>query len=83
MNWDLPLLLGIPLILEPISQRMKFFKIICLLISNTFSVPKNQDEFELPYLYWIPGLHGGPYKDELLITVGALLGLYLCCLLCC
>jgi hypothetical protein len=30
MNWDLPLLLGIPLILEPILHRMKFFKIIFL-----------------------------------------------------
>jgi hypothetical protein len=30
MNWDLPLLLGIPLIIETTSQKMTFLKIIFL-----------------------------------------------------
>ena len=28
-----------------------------LSVLNTFNIPKNQDQFELPYLYWIPKLH--------------------------
>jgi hypothetical protein len=56
---DLHLLLGIPLILEPILQRMKFFKIF---IFKYFR--QNQDQFDLPYLYWIPKLHKNPYKQR-------------------
>ena len=33
-----------------------------LTVLNTFNIPKNQDQFELPYLYWIPKLHKNPYK---------------------
>jgi hypothetical protein len=25
-----------------------------LSVLNTFNIPKNQDQFDLPYLYWIP-----------------------------
>jgi hypothetical protein len=28
-----------------------------LFVLNTFNIPKNQDQFDLPYLYWIPKLH--------------------------
>jgi hypothetical protein len=42
---------------------MKFFKIIFLFL-NTFDIPKNQDQFELPYLYWIPKLHKNPYEQR-------------------
>jgi hypothetical protein len=31
---------------------------------NTFGIPKNQDQFDLPYLYWIPKLHKNPYKQR-------------------
>jgi hypothetical protein len=31
---------------------------------NIFYIPKNQDRFELPYLYWIPILHKNPYKER-------------------
>jgi hypothetical protein len=75
MNWDLPLRVGTSLILEPILQRLKFF--------NTFNIPKNQDQFEFPYLYWIPKLHKNPYEDALLVPVSALLSLYLYYLLNC
>ena len=27
-------------------------------------IPKNQDQFDLPYLYWIPKLHKNPYKQR-------------------
>jgi hypothetical protein len=35
-----------------------------LSVFNTFNVPKNQDPFALPYLYWIPKLHKNPYKER-------------------
>ena len=35
-----------------------------LSVLNTFDIPKNQDQFELPYLYWIPKLHKNPYKQR-------------------
>jgi hypothetical protein len=75
MNWDLPLLLGIPLIPEPILQRMKFFK-NHLSVLSTFDISKNQDHFDLTYLYWIPKLHKNSYKDTLLVPVNALLRHY-------
>jgi hypothetical protein len=36
-----------------------------LYVLNTFDIPKNQDQFDLPYLYWIPKLHKNPYKQTL------------------
>jgi hypothetical protein len=33
-----------------------------LSVLNTFNFPKNQDQFELPDLYWVPKLHKSPYK---------------------
>jgi hypothetical protein len=45
-----------------------------LSVLNTFNISKNQDQFELPFLYLIPKLHN---KDALLIPVSALLSLYL------
>jgi hypothetical protein len=48
-----------------------------LSVLNTFNIPKNQDQFELPYLYWIPKLHKNPYKDTLLVPVNALLSLHI------
>jgi hypothetical protein len=76
MNWDLPLHLEIPLILEPILQGMKFCK-NHLSVLDTFDIPKNQDQFDLSCLYWIPKLHKNPYKDTLLVPVNALLSHYL------
>ena len=35
-----------------------------LSVLNTFDIPKNQDQFDLPYLYWIPKLHKNPYKQR-------------------
>jgi hypothetical protein len=35
-----------------------------LSVLNTFSIPKNQDQFEIPYFYWIPKLHENPYKQN-------------------
>jgi hypothetical protein len=35
-----------------------------LSVLNTFNIPKNQDQFDLPYLYWIPKLHKNPYKQR-------------------
>ena len=35
-----------------------------LSVLNTFNIPKNQDQFELPYLYWNPKLHKNPYKQR-------------------
>jgi hypothetical protein len=43
----------------------------------TFDIPENQDQFDLPYLYWIPKSHTNPYKDTLLVPVNALLSHYL------
>ena len=31
---------------------------------NTFDIPKNHDQFDLPYLYCIPKLHKNPYKQR-------------------
>ena len=31
---------------------------------NTFNIPQSQNEFELPYIYWIPKLHKNPYKQR-------------------
>jgi hypothetical protein len=31
---------------------------------NTFDIPKTQDQFDLPYLYWIPKLHKNTYKQR-------------------
>ena len=34
-------------------------------VLNTFNIPMNQkDDYELPYLYWIPKLHKTPYKQR-------------------
>ena len=33
-------------------------------VLNTFNIPNNQDQFELPYLYCIPKLHKNPYKQR-------------------
>jgi hypothetical protein len=57
------------------NLRMKFFKIIFCL--NTLNFPKNQYQFELPHLYWIPIMHKNPHKDTLMVPVNALLSLYL------
>jgi hypothetical protein len=35
-----------------------------LSVLNTFDIPKNQDQFDVPYLYWIPKLHKNPYKQR-------------------
>jgi hypothetical protein len=35
-----------------------------LTVLNTFNFPKNEDQFDLPYLYWIPKLHKNPYKQR-------------------
>jgi hypothetical protein len=35
-----------------------------LSVLNTFDIPRNQDQFELPYLYWIPKLDKNPYKKR-------------------
>jgi hypothetical protein len=35
-----------------------------LSVLNTFDIPKNQDQFDLPYIYWIPKLHKNPYKQR-------------------
>jgi hypothetical protein len=35
-----------------------------LSVLNSFHIPKNQDQFELLYLYWIPKLHKNPYKQR-------------------
>jgi hypothetical protein len=48
-----------------------------LSVLNTFNIPKNQDQFNSPYLYWILKLHKNPYKDALLVPVNALLSHYL------
>ena len=48
-----------------------------LSVLNTFDIPKNQDQFDLPYLYWIPKLHKNPYKDLLLVPVNVLLSHHL------
>jgi hypothetical protein len=41
---------------------MKFFK------TNTLNIPGHvDDDYELPYLNWIPKLHKAPYKDTLLV----------------
>jgi hypothetical protein len=70
MNWGLPLLLGIPLITkDEILQNH-------LSVLNTIDIPKNKDQFDLPYLYWIPKLHKNHYKDTLLVPVNALLSHY-------
>ena len=33
-------------------------------VLDIFNIPKYQDEFDLPYLYWIPKLHKSPYKQR-------------------
>jgi hypothetical protein len=38
-----------------------------LSVLNTSDIPKNQDQFELPYLYWIPKLHKNPYKQRYIV----------------
>ena len=35
-----------------------------LSVLNTFAILKNQDQFDLPYLYWIPKLHKNPCKQR-------------------
>jgi hypothetical protein len=35
-----------------------------LSVLNTFNIPKNQDQFDLPYLFWIPKLNKNPYKQR-------------------
>jgi hypothetical protein len=41
---------------EILQNHLSFF--------NTFNIPKNQDQFDLPWLYWIPKLHKKPYKQR-------------------
>ena len=48
-----------------------------LSVLHAFDIPNKQDQFDLPYLYWIPKLHKNPYKDILLVPVNALLSHYL------
>jgi hypothetical protein len=37
-------------------------------VLNTFSIPGHgDDDYELPYLYWIPNLHKTLYKETLLV----------------
>jgi hypothetical protein len=38
-----------------------------LSVLNTFNIPKNLDQFDLPYLYWIPKLHKNPYKQRYIV----------------
>jgi hypothetical protein len=33
-------------------------------VLNTFNIPKNQDQFDFPYLSWIPKLHKNPNKQR-------------------
>jgi hypothetical protein len=54
-----------------------------LSVLNIFNIPKIQDQFKLPYLYWIPKSHKNAYKHTLLVPVNALLSLYLYYLLNC
>jgi hypothetical protein len=35
-----------------------------LSVLNAFDIPKNQDQFDLLYLYWISKLHKNPYKQR-------------------
>jgi hypothetical protein len=35
-----------------------------LSVLHTFNIATNQDQFDLPYLYWIPKLHKNPYKQR-------------------
>jgi hypothetical protein len=35
-----------------------------LSVLDTFKIPKNHYQFELPYLFWIPKLHKNPYKQR-------------------
>jgi hypothetical protein len=37
-------------------------------VLDTFNMPINgMNEFELPYLYWIPKLHKNPYKHRYIV----------------
>lgn len=33
-------------------------------VFNIFNISNNQNEFELPSLYWIPKVHKNPYKQK-------------------
>jgi hypothetical protein len=33
-------------------------------VLNTFNIPKNKDQFDLPHHYWIPKLHKNLYKQR-------------------
>ena len=33
-------------------------------VMDIFNIPNKQNEFDLPYLYWIPKLHKSPYKQR-------------------
>jgi hypothetical protein len=59
MNWDLPLL-------NPTFSRINLSKdeILQNHVSVNFDIPKNQDKFDLPLLYWIPKLLQNPYKER-------------------
>jgi hypothetical protein len=35
-----------------------------LSVLSAFNISKNQDQFDLLYLYWIPKLHKNPYKQR-------------------
>jgi hypothetical protein len=41
-----------------------------LSVLNTFDIPKNQDLFDLPYLYWILKIHNNPYKQRYIAGSG-------------
>jgi hypothetical protein len=38
-------------------------------VLNSFNIPKNQDQFEFLYLYWIPKLYKNPYKQIHIVGV--------------
>ena len=41
-----------------------------LSVLNTFNIPQSQNEFEQPYIYWIPKLHKNPYKQRYIAGSG-------------
>jgi hypothetical protein len=42
-------------------------------VLNTLNISGNvDDDYELPYLHWIPKLHKTPYKDTLLVPKNVL-----------
>jgi hypothetical protein len=56
MNWDLSLLVGTPIYTQTNLTKDEILQ-NHLSVLDTFNIPKAQDQFELPYLHWIPKLH--------------------------